>query len=101
MPVRSFYRVAKTFPPGDDEYLTPREPGRKPRANASAEEVRSLDGLISLDSEDGARRVAQQFPKVGSLIVRYDLPDGAGIIAEQTITAGHYDLYGDKEELKR
>jgi hypothetical protein len=58
----SFYRVAKEFPPGEDEYLTPRELGRKPKKGASEEDIQSLDGLSSWDSEAGARSIGQQFP---------------------------------------
>jgi hypothetical protein len=101
MSIRSLYRIVRAFPPRDEEYLTPRELGRKPKANSSDEDRRSLDALSSWDTEEGARRIAQQFPKLGRLIVRYDIPDTARITAEQTIVVDHFDLHGDMEELKR
>ncbi len=98
---RSFYRVAKKYPPDDTEYLTPQELGRKQRPGLTEEQKRSCDAMSSWDSEAGARRIGQMFPKSGTLIVRYDIPEGSGIQWEQTIEPGHYDLRGDKEELKR
>lgn len=98
--VRSFYRVAKNNPPEDAEYQTPQDQGRKQPAGLSEEARRSWDALSCWDSEEGARRIGLQFPKSGHLIVRYDVPEGAGILWEQTIEPGHFDLRGDKEELK-
>lgn len=91
------YRVATENPPPDEAYLTPRELGRKPRKGATEEEQRSLDGLSCWDSEEGARAMARRFPKIGHLIVRYDIPEGAGLTWDQTIQEGHYDLWGDRE----
>lgn len=97
---RSFYRVAKARHPSDEEYLSPKELGRKPKKNATAEELWSQDALSSWDTEEGARNIGRMFPKAGHLIVRYDIPDGAGVTYEQTLEEGHYDLRGEKEELK-
>lgn len=36
-----------------------------------------------------------------AIIVRYDIPEAAAITWEPSGEAGHYDLRGDKEELKR
>ena len=98
---RSFYRIAKSYPPGDEEYLSLQERKGDPPADASAEVKRSWSALSAFDSEEGARRVAKKRPRLGSLIVRYDIPDGAGITWEKTLGPGHYDLRGDKDELKR
>jgi len=43
----------------------------------------------------------RMFSRAGTLIVRYDIPAGSKVRWEQTIEPGHYDLRGDKEELKR
>jgi len=95
------FRVAKQFPPAHAEYLSPQEQGRKQRPGLSDEQKRSWDALSCWDTEEGARKLGQAFPKVGSLIVRFDIPEGAGVRWEQTIEPGHYDLRDDKEELKR
>lgn len=96
----TLYRVAKNWSPSDAEYLSPQEQGRKPRKDATAEELRSQDALSFWDTEEGARRIGLRYPKSGTLIVRYDIPEGSGIRYEPTIALGHYDLRGDKEELK-
>jgi hypothetical protein len=40
------------------------------------------------------------FTHLGNHIVRYDIPDGSGITWEQSGEPGHFDVRGDKEELK-
>ncbi len=100
--IRSFYRVARTYPPSDAEYLTAREKRGDPPAGASAELQRSYDGLSAFDSSEGARALAIRLKgRLGRLIVRYDIPDGAGAVWDKTLGPGHYDLYGDKTELQR
>ena len=38
----------------------------------------------------------------GNLIVRYDIPEGRGVTWEQgRRDPHHYDLYGDRDELRR
>jgi hypothetical protein len=96
------YRVAKTFPPADGEYLSPEQQGRKLRPGLTDEQRRSWDALSCWDSADGARKIGRLFPRSGSLIVRYDIPATCRHLTwEQTIEPGHYDLRGDMEELKR
>jgi len=99
--VRSFYRVAKRNPPADREYLTPFDKLGPPADDDPEEKRRSWDALSAFDSEDGARRQAIQYTHLGRRIARYDIPEGAGITWEQSGEAGHYDLRGDKDELKR
>lgn len=100
-PKCSFFRVAKECPPNDAAYLTPQDQGRKQPPGLTDEQKRSWDALSAWDSEEGARKIGRQYPKTGTLIVRYDIPDGVGVRWEQTIEPGHYDLRGDKEEMKR
>lgn len=98
---RTFYRVAKQNPPADREYLTPRDKLGSPPPDASDEKKRSWNALSAFDSEEGARRQAKQFTHLGNKIARYDIPEHSGIRWQQSGKAGHYDLWGDKEELKR
>jgi hypothetical protein len=100
--IRTFFRVATAYPPPDTDYLTARERGRKPAPNATAQERRSYDGLSAFDTEEAARRIGRRFKRLGTLIVRYDIPEGAGIVSEQSGgDPHHYDLFGDRDELKR
>jgi hypothetical protein len=97
-----FYRVAKSVPPPDDAYLTPRELGRKPKAGATDEGIRSLDGLSAFDDLTEAMDIGRKFPKIGRFVVRYDISEGQGITWEQSgPNPHHFDLFGDKDSLKR
>jgi hypothetical protein len=96
----SFYRVSKRFPPDERSYLTPYDKLGPAPADAPEEKKRSWDALSAFDTEEGARRQAEMFTHLGNLIVRYDIPEASGIHWEQSGEPGHYDLRGDKEELK-
>jgi hypothetical protein len=96
----SFYRVSKRYPPDERSYLTAKDKLGEPPEDASEEKKRSWDALSAFDTEEGARRQAKMFTHLGSLIVRYDIPDGSGIRWEQLGESGHFDLRGDAEELK-
>jgi hypothetical protein len=99
--IRSFYRVAKSYPPTEDDYRTRKDRQGDPPAHVPEAVRRSWDALSAFDSEEGARRQARRFPRLGRFIVRYDIPPGAGVSFEQTLGPGHYDLRGDKFELHR
>lgn len=100
-PVKSFYRVTKTDPPTDDDYLTPLERFGPPPDDADPERRESWDAFSAFDTPEGAIRTARRFRRLGRHIFRYDIPEGIGITWEQTIEPGHFDLRGDKEVLKR
>jgi hypothetical protein len=99
--VISFFRVSKRYPPDDRSYMTPKDKLGEPPEDASEEKKRSWDALSAFDTEDGARQQARRFTHLGSFIVRYDIPEGAGITWEQSGEPGHYDLRGNATELKR
>lgn len=98
---RSFYRVAKRYPPNDREYLSAQEKRGAPPPDFPEAVKESWDGLSSWDTEDGARSAALDVPHIGKVIVRYDIPEDGGITWTATEPPGHYDLRGTKEELKR
>ena len=97
--VRSFYRVAKSYPPTGRDYLTRQDRQGDPPPNVPEAVRRSWDGLSAYDTEDGARRQARRFPRLGRYIVRYDIPPDASISYEPSLGPGHFDLRGDKDEL--
>jgi len=105
--MRTFYRVARTCPPGNDDYTTAseRRGGAPPPPYVPPERHRSwYDGLSAYDTIAVARACAiRNRGKLGSWIVRYDIPEGRGITWELfpgDEEDGHYDLFGDREELK-
>jgi hypothetical protein len=98
---RSFYRIAKRFPPGDDEYQTAFQRGRKLPPNASDELKASWTGLSAYDTLQGANGKALEMRgRLGELIVRFDIPESSRIAWKKTLGPGHFDLYGVAEELK-
>ena len=98
---KSFFRIAKTYPPGDDEYLTARQRYGDPAPHSNDAVKRSWDGLSAYDSEDGAREKAKRLKgRLGALIVRYEIPEGAGIAWEPSFGGGNHDLFGDVAEFK-
>ncbi len=99
--VLTFYRVTKSHPPSDRDYVTRYERLGEPPADLPEEVRASWCAFSAFDTEEGAREQAKQVRGLGKYIVRYDIPEGAGIRCQQTLGPGHYDLWGDTEELKR
>ena len=98
---RTFYRIAKQFPPGDDEYVTAREKYGDPDPSLPPAVQRSYDGYSFYNTIKGARGQAKRARgKLGLLILRYEVPADATITWDCDDT-GHCDLFGDKAELKR
>ncbi len=58
--------------------------------------------MSAFDTEDAAVAQAKGARgRLGRLIVRYDVPEGAGVTWQQTgRNPRHFDLFGDHEELK-
>lgn len=89
-----FYRIAKTDPPTDADFLSRTEMGIPPQAGASPEEIASND-LVSVWATFGrAKGLAKAFRRMGAYVVTIDIPDGAPIGFQPTSTPGHYDLTG-------
>ena len=92
---RTFYRLAHAFPPPLDNYRTARDKRGNPPAGASEEVLYSWDGLSAFDAEEAARRIGRRLPGLGRVIVRYLVPDDAGIVWRQTgSNRHHWDLQG-------
>jgi hypothetical protein len=101
-PVRSFFRIAKTYPPGDGEYLTTQDRRGPPSAGLCSEQREVWDAYSAFDSLEAAIEKVRDLGGLrGWLVVRYDIPPGAAIRWKKTFGPGHYSLWGDKEELKR
>lgn len=104
MPVKSLYRLAKQVPPPDKEYLTNLDRRGAPRDELPQHIKDSWDALSAFDSEEAARAAARNSTRnLGKRIVRYDIPDDASVtyVFTPEIADGHYDIRGDKEEIKR
>lgn len=97
----SFYRVAKRFPPDDDEYRSLRDRRGDAPEHYPADVRGAWDALSAWDSAERARRAARRAPHLGTLIIRYDVSEGAGITWTPSLKPGHYSLRGDIASLKR
>lgn len=70
------YRSAKTFPPGEREYVpAANQPGRVIHGNARAK--RASRGLSVFTTAHAVRKNMRRFPALGQYIVRYHIPQGA------------------------
>jgi hypothetical protein len=96
------YRSARAFPPEDDEYvpLAERRSGRK---TWGVKERRAAEGLSVFLSLHDAVSNAKRNPRVGSLIVRYNLPRSEGFSLEHLVgNPGHLTLFSaDFLQMKR
>lgn len=99
---KSFYRIARRFPPGDREYLSYQARRGDPPEDLPRRIKDSWDALSAFESEEAARAVAAGASHLGKWIVRYDVPADSEITSTYTpeIAPGHWDLRGDMEELK-
>lgn len=96
-----FYRVTKDNPPTDRDYVTRFERLGEPPADLPREVRESWSAHSAYDTIAGAREQALQVRGIGKYIFRYDIPVGTGLRWKQTLGPGHFDIWGDKEELKR
>jgi hypothetical protein len=88
-----YYRIVKTNPPTERDFLTDRQGGRRmPRRPLS----HLWDTRSMYDTEAGARAMAQQFPALGSFISAVDIPEDGPMHAERTTRSdGHFSIWGD------
>jgi hypothetical protein len=103
---RSFYRIATAFPPPEADYRSASEKrnGAPPPRTLPFELHASwYDGLSCYDTLEAAiRQATDTRGRLGRLIVRYDIPEDAGVTWSQTTRdQNHYDLFGDRQELRR
>lgn len=99
--VKTFYRATKTNPPTDRDYVLLAERKGPPSPDLPEEVRQSYYAFSAYDTIAGLKEQARQIRGMGRHICRYVIPEGAGITWKQTLAPGHYDLWGDKEELKR
>jgi hypothetical protein len=100
-PKKTFYRACKTNPPTDKDYVLLFERKGHPSPELPEELRASYYAFSAYDSVAGLKEQIRQIPGMGRHIFRYDIPEGSGITWKQTLGPGHYDLFGDKEDLKR
>ncbi len=96
--VRRLYRVAERFPPHRREYRSLQEQGVAPPADASAEMLRSWTAISGWATAQLAHSAARRKTSA-KWIVRYDIPDDSGILIEQSLRPGHFDIFATFDQL--
>lgn len=97
---RVFYRVTRSNPPTLQDFSSNFLIGRT-LANPTPERVRLWKGISVFETEEQAREKAKAVPQVGRFIARIDFTNAPQIIAEPTLGAGHYTVWGAPDELLR
>jgi hypothetical protein len=96
--VRRLYRVAERFPPGQREYRSMQEAGKAPPTDASAEMLRSWTAISGWATAELAHSAARRKTSA-KWIVRYDIPDDSGILIEESLRPGHFDIFATFDQL--
>ncbi len=78
-----FYRVVKTDPPTEADFLSLRALGRVLRSGRP-DLRRSWEGVSVSSTAAGARETATRHPRTGSFIATVDLGEGVTVPFEQT-----------------
>ncbi|MGH2585087.1 MAG: hypothetical protein ACRDJE_09240 [Dehalococcoidia bacterium] len=95
----TFYRVVRSDPPTETDFLSQQALGRRLRVD-TPENRRIFGGVSVSDTEQAARDLIAQWPQLGQLIAVLDVPEDGAIRYEQTTTTpSHYTLWGTPQEL--
>lgn len=94
------YRAVAKWPPRGKDYLSAAGRGRTLPDHATEQERRSWDALSAWDTAEGALNAAKGILSA-KWIARYDIPVGHGLTYAPSPPPGHYDIWGDSEELHR
>src|SRR4051812_37997397 len=98
--VRRFYRVVKTDPPTERDFMSYAALGKIPRPGSSAAILRSWQGVSVWETEAQARAVARQFPRSGGFVAALEIAVGSATRSERSgKQEGHCDLFGAPREL--
>jgi hypothetical protein len=94
---RTFYRIVKTDPPMEDDFLS-QGALRKPPPRRDARFLREWEGLSVLDNEPDARSLVRAFGyRIGPYIATLNIPDDAPLTIEGPTrpNGGHWLLYDE------
>jgi hypothetical protein len=91
---RTFWRIVRTDPPTERDFMSNDALGRRPR-DRDPETLRLWSGISVHATAREARRTAAAFPMLGSFVARVRVRDDDPILVEKTLGPGHYTLWGD------
>ena len=98
--MRVFYRVVRTNPPTRDDFKSYLALGKLPGPNPTPRRLRAWAGVSVYDTEAVARAKASDYD-LGPYVAELHIPEEAPIQAEGPGQSGHYNLYGEPEDLLR
>jgi hypothetical protein len=88
-----FYRVVKSNPPTERDFLSVKALGRRLRHD-TPQNRRIWDGVSVTATEDAARFLVEQYPQMGRYIATLEVPEHGPIRYEQTTNdPDHYTLW--------
>ena len=97
----TFYRIVRTDPPTEADFLSYEALGRQLRRE-TPELRRSWSGVSVYTSERAAREIAARLPRLGAFIAELEVVEDGPVTYEQNgADLEHYDLYGSAEDMLR
>ena|SRR5579884_2345190 len=98
---RTFYRIVKSSPPTDDDFV-PKVVVAQAVLAKRPDLARLMTGISVFDDVELARKKAVQFPVLGDLLAEVTIPDDSPIRFERTTSSrGHYTMWGDQTQLRQ
>ena len=98
--IRVLYRIVHHDPPEMSDFLSNAALGKVLR-RPTPETERWWRGISTCATEQDARVLAQQAPRLGRYIARLEIPTGVAVTTEQTgRDPGRYTVWGDPALLR-
>ena len=91
---RTFWRIVRTNPPAERDFLSNEAQGVPPRDD-DPETLRLWSGISMYATRTQARRTAITYPFLGRFLAEVRLSDNTGIQWERTRGRGHYTIWGE------
>jgi len=95
----TFYRVVKTDPPKETDFLSHQARGVVLRRDTPYYR-RLAEGVLVSSTLEAARSLARRFPAMGRFVAILDIAEGGVVTFEQTTEVStHYTLWGEPRDI--
>jgi len=98
MAERRFWRIVRSNPPGNADFLSNEAKGMRSRAD-DPDTLHLWWGISMFATQAQARRLAHRVPALGTFLAELRLRDDPSVRVEQTLGRGRYTLWGDADRL--
>jgi len=95
---RTFWRIVRTNPPAEHDFLSNEARGLAPRNN-DPDTLRLWSGISVYATRLQARRTATTYPFLGTFLAELRILDDGRVRWEKTRGRGHHTLWGDARTL--